>query len=459
MAKIVSTNPSRNFEVIGEVEVSTVQEIEHAVEKANDAKTAWKELGLDKRIKFLRPVQEEFKARQNEIAKLISSEVGKPINESLQEVEEYVEEFQWFMDNVKTSLAEEVTFEDKDSVHKVVYEPYGVAAVIMPWNFPFGMSICGIVPNLLVGNTVVFKISEECPIVGKTVEEIFNNHELPGGVFIELYGAGNEGEKLAKSSVNLIRFTGSTKVGRGLYKIAAEKFIKVLLEMGGSSPCIVFEDMDIQKAAEVVYSSRFFNTGQTCDTTKRLIVHESIANDMVQALKSLIESKKLGDSLDKDTDLGSLVAERQVLAIEEQVRDAISRGAKAITGGKRLEKLKGAYFDPTLLTDVTTDMRVWTEEVFGPVLPVITFKTEEEAIRLANDTEYGLGGRVITKDFERASRVASKIEAGTVEINEADRWISPANPFGGYKLSGLGRENGTVGFRELCQIKLISTSK
>jgi len=361
----------------------------------------------------------------------------------------------WYIDNVESILADEITHEDDNSIHKIVYEPYGVAAVISPWNYPFGMAEWGIIPNLIAGNTVVFKISEECPLVGKIIEEVMS--QLPEGVFSEVYGAGEVGEKLARSDVNLIWFTGSTEVGKLLYKIAAEKFIKVILEMGGSNPCIVFDDVNIPEVVKTLYVERFANCGQSCDAVKRLILHESVYDDIINKLKEEVETKKQGDPSDSQNDIGSLSAKRQLDLLSEQVQDALDKGAKAITGGKAAD-LDGAYYEPTILVDVTKDMRVWKEEVFGPALSVVKFNTEEEAIELANDTKYGLGSRVFTSDTEKARRVASKIEAGTVEINHASRWLK-CNPFGGYKQSGMGREHGAAGFKELCQIKVISSDK
>ncbi len=457
MAKLISTNPARNYEILGKVDVSSDKEIREKVALANKAKTSWKELGVKRRIGLLRPICKEFKRRSDEIAGLITKETGKPVAESRNEAEGYAEEFEWFMENAVSALNDEITHEDSSSVHKIVYEPFGTAAVITPWNFPFGMAIWGIVPNLIAGNTVVFKISEECPLMGKLIEEVMAKH-LPEGVFSEVYGAGDAGEKLARSGIDFIWFTGSTRVGKLLYKIAAEKFIKVLLEMGGSNPCVVFEDADTSKAVSDIYGGRFQNCGQTCDAIKRLIVHESIFDEVVSGLKCLVETKKVGDPEKKDTDIGSLVAKRQLVLLQDQVKDALKKGAKIITGGRIPDNLKGAFYQPTILVNIAKDMRIWNEEVFGPVLPVAKFKTEEEAVALANDTAYGLGSKVISGDIDRAERVASRIEAGNVEINQGSHWLS-CNPFGGYKNSGMGREHGIIGFRELCQIKVVSASK
>ena len=455
MSKLISINPAKNQEVVGEVNVSTDAEIKEKVRLTDKAKLDWKELGTKKRIELLKPVYEEFKKRKDEISSLITKEMGKPVSESIDEVEEALTNFEWLLDNGEEVLADEVTHEDGKSRHMIIYEPYGTTAVITPWNFPFIIFIDGVISNLIAGNTVVFKISEECPLIGKKIEGVMKSKNLPEGVFSEVYGDGKVGQKLAESDVDLIWFTGSTKVGNLLYRIAANKFIKVILELGGSSPAIVFEDADISDSVSDIYSSRFLNCGQVCDVTKRLIVHESMFDKIIEKLKEEVAKKIIGDPSDKRTQIGPLVAKRQLELLENQVKDAVEKGAKIITGGKRPKRLNGVFYEPTILTNITKDTRVWKEEVFGPVLPIVIFKTEEEAIELANDTPYGLGSKVYSRNIERARRVASRIEAGSVEINGANRWLM-CNPFGGYKQSGMGRTRGIIGLRELCQVKVIS---
>ncbi len=457
MTKITSTNPGKNYEIIGELDVSSDIELQEKVQAAHKAKLAWKELGVKKRVELLRPIYEDFKARKDEMVLLTTKETGRAITESKSVVSGHIEKIKWFLENVESALSDEITHEDKESIHKIVYEPLGVAAVITPWNHPFGMFVWGVIPNLLAGNTVVFKISDECPVMGKLIEKIMLGHELPEGVFSEVYGDGEIGWKLVNDNINLIWFTGSTKVGQKLYKLAGEKFIKAILELGGSNPGILFEDAEIEEFVNKIYAKRFKTCGQTCDALKRLIVHKSIFDEVVQRLKKEIESKKIGDPEDPETNIGSLVAKRQLTLLESQVKDAVDNGAKVVIGGYSPDDVQGAYYLPTLLTNINKKMRVWKEEVFGPVLSVVSFETEEEAVNLANDTIYGLGSIVFTKDKNRAKRVASRIESGTVEINNATHWLS-CNPFGGYKRSGMGREHGVVGFRELTQIKVISES-
>jgi len=457
MNKLISNNPARNYKVIGSVKVSTPQEIKQKVANAQAAKMPWKELGVSKRIEFLWPIYHEFMKRKKELALLITREMGKTLRESLDDIESDAY-FKWFLENGEKYLSDETTFEDEKAVHKVVYEPIGVAAVIVPWNFPYDMFLWGVIPNLIAGNMVIFKHSEECPLTGKLIEEIMKKGNLPKGVFSEVYGNGKVGEVLVNQEIDLVWFTGSSKVGKHLYEIAGKKFIKTILEMGGSNPAIVFDDVDTDSIIGKLYGKRFSYCGQACDAMKRLIVHQSIFSAVVKKLKKIVESKVVGDPEDEKTDIGSLVAKRQLELLESQVNDAVRQGAKVVTGGKRPKNLKGAYYLPTILTNIKRTMRVWKEETFGPVLVIVPFKTEKEAIELANDTTYGLGAQIYTKNKNRAIRVASKVDAGTVEINKASHWLG-CNPFGGYKNSGIGREHGKFGFHELSQVKVVSVEK
>lgn len=455
---LVSTNPAKNYEVVGKVAVSSDEEILGKVRQAEAAGRFWKELGTAKRVEILRELYEEFLGRREEIIKLIVAETGKTIRFARSEFDRHSIDFAWFLENGERALRDEITFQDEKSVHRIVYEPHGVTAVITPWNHPYGMFVWGVIPNLIAGNTVVFKTSEECPLVGKLVEEIIKKGKLHKGVFNEIYGAGDAGEKLIDQKIDFVWFTGSSKVGKKIYRRAAKKFIKAVMELGGSNPAVMFEDARVDEFIEKIYVKRFSTCGQACDALKRLLVQESIFDEVVEKLKTRFERIMVGEPEDEKSDIASLVAKRQVDLLEAQVNDAVEKGARVMAGGGRPKNLEGAYYLPTLLTGIKKSMRVWREEVFGPVLVVVPFKDEEEAVTLANDTRYGLGSIVFTQDKERASRVASRIEAGNVEINAPSHWLT-CNPFGGYKESGMGREHGIHGLRELCQVKLISEER
>lgn len=457
MAKLISTNPT-NYKKLGEVDISTQEEIRNKVHKANSAKKGWRNLEVEVRIKLLRRIIDKLKENKEELSLLATREMGMPISQSRSDITEAIRYFTWYLDNASEYLSPEVIFKDNSTIHKIFYEPVGTAVVIVPWNYPGSNFVWGCGQNLITGNTVVFKHSEECSLFGKLIEELIESCGLPEGVFNEVYGDGKVGDYLVHQNIDLISFTGSTKVGKYLYKVAGEKFIKAVIEMGGSAPGIVLEDANIEEVLETIYFNRFSNCGQACDALKRLIVHESKFPQLVQKLKDLLSSKKIGDPEKESTDIGPLVAKRQLELLEGQVKDAIGKGAKLIIGGKRPKDLHGAYYEPTILTNINRKMRVWQEEVFGPVLPIVSFKTEEEAIDLSNDTKYGLGAYVFTEDKEKALRAASQLNAGMVAINNAS-YLQPCSPFGGYKESGIGREHGKFGFSELTQVKVVATEK
>ncbi len=457
MAKIKSINPS-NYQVLGEVEISSAVDIEEKVKLAQKAQKDWRNLGVEKRIALLRKAIEELTYKKTDLALLESREMGMPISETLIDFDGNLDYVNWYFENAEKYLSPETTFENDKEIHQVFYEPIGVVAVIIPWNFPFANFVWGALQSLIAGNTVVLKHSEKCPLSGKFIEDIFSKH-LPEGALSEVYGDGEVGKLLVQQDINMIAFTGSTKTGKFLYETAGRKFIKAVMELGGSAPGIVFEDADIDLAVGNVCFNRLLNQGQCCDGLKRLIVHENIFDEVVKKIASIFSTKKIGIAEDKDTEVGPLVSKKQLDLLIAQVEDAKTKGANIITGGNSLEeKLGGAFFEPTVLTNITNEMRVWHEEVFGPVLPIVKFKTEQEAIALANQTVYGLGSYVFTENKERAERVASLIESGMVSVNGTN-YIMPFNPFGGYKNSGFGREHGKYGFHEVTQIKIIARDK
>lgn len=454
MSTIISINPT-NYEKIGETIESTEQEIVNKVKKAHSAKIIWQQMELNKRIELLKKVYDEFESRTDEIASIASMEMGFPKQQLLDfDLGEGLNYFKWNLDNANKIISPKIISRSDQESHTIYYEPLGVVAVIQPWNFPFCQWSWSVVQNLIVGNTVVFKHSTQCVLTGKIIEEIINK-VLPDGVFSEVYGDSEVGNTLINQNINLIYFTGSTQAGRKIFEFAGKKFIKSIIELGGSAPGIVFDDININEVASCIYDQRFINNGQVCDGLKRLIVHESIFDDVVLKLKDIVESKKIGDPNSIDTDLGPVSSEKQLNILHSQVEDALSKGANIITGALIPEKSNGAFFEPTILTNINPSMRIWKEEVFGPILPVVSFKTEDEAIYMANDTQYGLGGYVYSKDVERAARIAKKINTGMVSINGTN-YIYPFNPFGGHKSSGIGKSNGRFGFEDIAQIKLVS---
>ena len=456
--ELISTNPAKNYEEIGRVNITTEAEVSSAVKAAHAAFPAWRDLGVAGRVPYFEKFLAAYQTRATQLAELQSQEMGKKIGESTGDVADGAEWLQNQLKHAERMLTTKVIDDLEDRTVKLHHEPFGVAAVIAPWNYPTDQWFMGVGQALLAGNAVVFKHSEECSLTSQLMDECMQEAGFPTGVFTTVYGAGEVGEYLVNQDINLIHFTGSSRVGEALYKKAAEKFIPCVLEMGGSSPGLVFEDVDIEEACDSVYAERFSNCGQVCTALKRLFVHESIFDEVVAGLKDRAEAQVLGDPLEEATTQGPLVAARIRDLLAEQVEDAKAKGVSVVAGGEIPAEPAGAYYLPTILTDVTKDMRVYQEETFGPVLTVMPFSTEAEAIELANDTEYGLSAYVYTKDTDRAERVAKAFQAGQVSVNGAF-YLSPHAPFGGYKKSGLNRGSGLLGYRFVTQAKVVAKPK
>lgn len=454
--KIISTNLSNN-EILGEIEETTKEEVIEKVNLAKSVQSEWSKLGIDKRIEVLKEMYDKFEENSDKIANLISLEMGKPITQSESEIKSTLKNIKWDLENAKDCIAPEITFESDKEMQKVFYEPKGIVVAISPFNYPFSLCCAIAFQNLIVGNVVISKPDPNLPLLYKLLEEIINSMGLPKGVWQFVFAGKEIGSFLVEQDIDMICFTGNTKTGEYLYKVAANKMIPILMELGGSAPGIVCEDADIDNVIGGIFKKRFSNSGQLCHALKRLIVHESIFDEVVSKLKNIAQLQIIGDSLDRNTTIGPLVNEKQINTLLEQFNDAVSKGANAVCGGKQ-PKQKGNYFEPTILTNITTDMKIWREEVFGPILPVISFKTIEEAIELANDTIYGLGGYVFTTNKETFEKISKELKTGMVACNNL-AYSAPYNPFGGVKKSGLGRTRGKWGLRGLCNIKVVTFEK
>lgn len=457
-SSIISTNPAQNFDVIGTVMMSSPEDIHAKVSAARKAFPAWRGMGVLKRLTYMAKLRDQFVTNKQKLAELMTAEMGMPLTQTLLTVDRAVIYMNWSLENAGRVLTPEVTYEDTNEIHEIYFEPYGVAACISPWNFPASNFVWACFQALCVGNTVVFKNSEEVQLFGQEIEKMVAGARFPNGVFNVIYGDGAVAQAMIKDDINIICFTGSTRVGEILYKQAAEKFIPLVLELGGSDPGLIFADADMAKVIPSIYAGRFTNCGQVCQSMKRVIVHESRFDEVVTKLTSLLATKKCGDPMKMETDLGPLVSQKQLDTLLAQVQDAVDKGAKIICGGKRPDGLQGAYFEPTILTHVTPDMKVWREEVFGPVLPIVSFKAEGEGFAMANDTIYGLSSNIFTEDKDLIRRAIGILEAGTVRVNGVNAG-RPCNIFGGYKRSGLGRENGAYGFHDMTQKKMVSRNK
>lgn len=458
--KLKSINP-HDQSVVGELKISTQQDIKKTIKVAKEAFKSWKDLSVTERAKYIKKFRTLVAEYKEKIARLTTLEMGKPIQQSRDDVAGEFDFLDYYVENGPRFLSDETVYKKGKEHFRVTHEPYGVCACISPWNFPLSMANSGVIPALIAGNTVILKPSEYTSLSQKMVIDLFNKTGPPNGVANLLIGGSEVGKMLIDAPIDLVWFTGSTRVGQEIYKKCGKKFIKSLLEMGGSSPAIIFADADLKLTMDNLYWARFLNCGQVCTAIKRLFVEKSIYKKVVNLFVEKLKTIKVGNPMDEKTDIGPLVSKKQLEVLKAQVADAVSKGAKIEIGGKQprdKELQKGNYYEPTILTNIKPDMRVLTEEVFGPVLPIVPFKKEEEAIELANKTEYGLSAEVYTTDLEKGERVAKQIQAGTVAIN-TDNFFKPECPFGGYKKSGMGREYGEIGIKEFSQIKLIAAVK
>ena len=443
--------------VVGEVSVSTKQDVQAAVQRARAAFDGWRRVPIERRIAYVERFRDLLQMHGEEIARLVSAEMGKPLSQSRDDISSELKYLDYYIEHGATNLADEGVLGSATEDFRVTHEPYGVVAVIAPWNFPVGMTTSGVIPALIAGNTVVFKPSEHTTLSQQRVIELLVESELPKGVVNLVIGDGTVGSMLLDCPVDLVWFTGSSKVGHDVYRRCGERFIKALCELGGSSPGVVFADVDVEKVVDALYWSRFLNAGQVCSAVKRLFVERPVYDDVVRGLTARLERSTIGNPLD-DHDFGPLVSVPQLQKLEAQVSDAIARGARVTVGGARPSApalAGGNYYSPTILIDTTPDMSVMRDEVFGPALPIVAFDSESEAVELANGTEYGLTAEVYTTDAARGLRMSREIHAGVVAIN-TNNYYQPACPIGGYKASGMGREYGRIGMQEFAQVKLVA---
>ena len=450
--KIKTVNPATE-ELLAEYESVTPEQVNHEVQDSRIIfEKIWKKIDITERSKLLRNLGHILLKRKKEYATIITNEMGKPITESTAEIEKCIWVCNYYADNGKKFLEPEYIETDaKDSF--VRFDPIGVIGCIMPWNFPFWQVLRFCVPALLAGNTVVLKHSSVCPLSGNTIQKAFEEAGFPKGVFRHIIGNYIVGEALAKSNINAISITGSTKAGKRVAEISSQKLNKFILELGGSDPFIVLKDADIDKAAKIGVKSRFLNNGQSCIAAKRFIVEEDVIEEFTKKFIEHVEQQIVGDPLDPKTTIGPLVRDDSRDIIVNQIGQSALKGAKVLLGGNVPQK-RGFFFSPTVIGDVTPDMTISREEVFGPVAPIIAARNPTEAISFANDTEFGLGSSIWSEKYATENNLVKDIEAGMVFVNSMV--ISdPRVPFGGIKNSGIGRELSNYGLKEFVNVKSV----
>jgi acyl-CoA reductase-like NAD-dependent aldehyde dehydrogenase len=464
-SEIVSYDPATGEEV-GRVPLRSADEVKEAVARAREAQTAWGARSFRERTAVVMRAREIVLAELDEIARLIARESGKPAAEavamelvpSLDLMRHFARETEKLLRPQRIPIGQ---YELMGRRSRLVFRPVGVVGIISPWNFPWATPLGEAVMALMAGNCVVLKPSELTPLVGLKLGDVLGRAGLPAGALEVVMGDGRTGAALVEAGVDKIMFTGSVATGRRVAEAAARNLTPCVLELGGKDPMIVLEDADIEAAARAAVWGAFANCGQACASVERCYVHESIAEEftgrVVAHVRALRQGPGCGD--EGSCDVGAMSSARQRAIVEEHLRDAVSRGARVLAGGERGRDI-GYFMQPTVLAGVDHAMEVMREETFGPVLPLMTFKTEDEAVRLANDSPYGLTASVWTRDIKRGERIAERVEAGTVMVNEVLYTHGIAQtPWGGVKLSGIGSTHGRSGLMELVHAKHVHTNR
>jgi len=446
------TNPATG-EVLGTIPNMGTVETRRAIEAANAAWAGWRKKTAKERANILRKLFNLMMENQEDLAVLMTAEQGKPMAESKGEIAYAASFIEWFAEEGKRTYGDVIPAHAPDKRIVVTKEPVGVVAAITPWNFPSAMITRKAGPALAAGCPIVLKPATQTPFSALALAELAHRAGVPAGVFNVVTGSATQigGEMTSNLIVRKLTFTGSTEIGKILLEQCAKTVKKTSMELGGNAPFIVFDDADLDAAVEGAIMSKYRNTGQTCVCANRILVQDSVYDAFAAKLTAAVAKLKVGDGLKGETQQGPLIDMKAVEKVEEHIADAVKKGAKVVAGGKR-HSLGHSFFEPTILVNVTTDMKVTREETFGPVAPLFRFKTEEEAVKLANDTEFGLAAYFYARDLGRVWRVAEGIESGIVGINTGIISTEVA-PFGGVKESGTGREGSKYGIEDYLEVK------
>ena len=427
------------------------EQVFQLVGKAKRSFPEWKN-DYEKRRSYVYNLVEYLKKNKMELAKVATSEMGKAIKESISEIEKCAWALEFYADHGDSFLSDEVLNTDARKSF-LTFEPLGVIGSIMPWNFPYWQALRFAAPCLMAGNVIVMKPSRITLQSGIEIEKAFTESGMPDGIFQTIVGSVDAANHLIDSDVNAVTFTGSTDAGAQVGERAARNLKKCVLELGGSDPFILLDDAIIEKAAEGAVKGRFINCGQSCVASKRFFVGKNIAKDFIELFIKKASQLKVGDPTLMETDIGPLSSKSGLETISGIVEDAKKNGAEILLGGSEIDG-KGYFYQPTILTNVKSNMRIAKEETFGPVAPITIVENESEAIRLANDTKFGLGASIWTNDLNKAEKISRQIESGIVSVNNVV--ISdPRIPFGGIKQSGFGRELSRYGMLEFVNIKSV----
>ena len=462
--KVVSVNPATG-EMLRELDCVSEEGVHSAVVEARTAQPSWNALGVRRRLAVLRKFQLALHARKSDVAKLITREAGKPYVEALlTEVLVVLDAARFLVENAYALLRDEGIphggLAMKTKAGCIVHEPYGVVGIISPWNYPFSIPATESLAALVAGNAVVLKPSELTSLTALELASLLYEAGIPKDMFQVVVGDGATGAALIGSDIDKLIFTGSVATGKRIAQAAAGRLLPVVLELGGKDPMLVLDDADIDVASSGAVWGAFVNAGQACLSVERCYVHHSLYPAFVDACVRKTKMLRVGNGMEPEIDLGPLIHERQLRNVEVQVEDAIARGARVLTGGSRMTSLGPNFYAPTVLADVSPEMKVMREETFGPALPIAPFENDEDAIRMANDSDFGLAASVWTRNRARGEAIARRIQAGTVMVNDTVSCfgISEA-PHGGVKASGIGRAHGRFGLEEMVRIKYVDSDR
>jgi succinate-semialdehyde dehydrogenase/glutarate-semialdehyde dehydrogenase len=457
-AHITSINPATG-DPLGEVPDMQPAEIEGAIEKARAAQKSWAQLSIETRCRRVLKYAEVLMARAEEVIDLLVKEGGKTRLEALgMEVVLVADLVRYFCKHAPELLAPEPIplHLMKHRASYLHFVPRGVVGVIAPWNFPFSIPLGETMMALIAGNGVVLKPSEVTPLIGLKARELYLAADLPPDLFQVVTGRGAAGAALVAGGVDYVVFTGSVNTGKKVAAACGERLIPCTLELGGNAPAVVCEDADLDRAAQAITWGGFANSGQVCASVERVYAIDAVHDALVAKIVERTKQLRQGDASVTDVDVGAMTWDQQVASVERLVTSAIAQGAQAVTGGTRGPG-PGLFFEPTVLVNCRQDMDVMRKEIFGPVIPIMRVKDEEEAVRAANDSHLGLLAYVFTRDRERGKRLAERIEAGTVMVNDVlNTYACPETPWGGVKQSGIGRAHSVIGLRDLCETRHVN---
>lgn len=453
---IQSLNPATG-KVLKTFKAHKPQEINRVLQNAKSTFHKWRDVKMQQRLSLLSKVGKELLKNKSAYAKIITLEMGKPITQAVAEIEKCALLAEYYSKNADNILKEEQV-EIAGQKSYIRFDPLGVVLLIMPWNFPFWQAFRAAIPAIAAGNTIVLKHASNVPQSAFLIAAVFKKAGAPSGLFQTLLIEGKNVEGIiADQRIAAVSLTGGTSTGQQVAKTAAEHLKKTVLELGGSDPFIVLKDADLKTAAKMAAESRLLNAGQSCISAKRFIVEKTVAEKFIPLFVAEMKKLKVGNPLDETTQVGALAREDLLQGVHDQVMRSVQKGAKVLLGGKRLSGT-GSFYAPTILGNVKKGMPAYDEEIFGPVANVIIAKDEQDAIRIANDTEYGLGANIWTRNTKKGEQLARHIDAGSVFINGYVR-SDPRLPFGGVKKSGYGREMSTYGLKEFTNIKTVVVKK